>query len=125
MPGVGYRSKFPKSGLVPAQQVMYLGMLIDSVAARAFLIEGQTSKFRDSAYSLLSQEASPACMWQVLLGHMSSPEKLVTHGSIRMIASVSAEESLVSLRQSMPTDSHHTTDQGGSGMVAGHQAPAS
>ena len=43
-----------KSKLVPVQQITYLGMLIDSVATRAFPTEGRIDKFRDLANSFLS-----------------------------------------------------------------------
>ena len=64
-----------KSELVPRQWIIYLGMLIDSIAVRVFHIDSGT-KLREIVECFLCQDFPPARLWQVLLGHMSSVEKL-------------------------------------------------
>ena len=66
-----------KSDLNPSQSVEYLGMFIDTVVARAFPTVAHVERF-------LSIAKPPTQLWQVLLGHMSSLEKLVPHGRPRM-----------------------------------------
>ena len=73
-----------KSDLIPSQSVEYLGMTIDTVAARAFPTLARVERFLSVARQFLTRSDPPAQLWQVLLGHMSSLEKLVPHGRLRM-----------------------------------------
>ena len=73
-----------KSDLNPSQSVEYLGMTIDTVAARAYPKLPRIDKFIATARKFLSRRDPPAQRWQVLLGHMSSLEKLVPRGRLRM-----------------------------------------
>ena len=66
------------------QSVEYLGMVIDTVSARAFPTKARVQKFLSLARKFLAQPSPPARQWQVLLGHMSSLEKLVPRARLRM-----------------------------------------
>ena len=66
-----------KSDLSPSRSVEYLGVVIDTVSARAFPTEAGVQKF-------LAQPSPPARQWQVLLGYMSPLEKLVPRARLRM-----------------------------------------
>ena len=52
-------------------------MTIDTVAAQAYPTVPRIDKFLTTASKFLSRREPPAQLWQVLLGHMSSLEKLV------------------------------------------------
>ena len=73
-----------KSDLEPSQSVEYLGMTIDTVAGRAFPTTARIEKFLLVARRFLSRPYPPAQLWQVLLGHMSSLERLVPRRRLRM-----------------------------------------
>ena len=73
-----------KSDLSPSQSVEYLGMTIDTVAARAYPTLPRIDKFIATARKFLSRRDPPAQRLQVLLRHMSSLEKLVPRGRLRM-----------------------------------------
>ena len=73
-----------KSDLNPSQLLEYLGMTIDTVAARAYPTLPRIDKFIATARKFLSRRDPPAQRWQVLLGHMSSLEKLVPRGRLKM-----------------------------------------
>ena len=73
-----------KSDLSPSRSVEYLGMIIDTVSARAFPTEARIQKFLSLARKFLSYPSPPARQWQVLLGHMSSLEKLVPCERLQM-----------------------------------------
>ena len=59
-------------------------MTIDTVAARAYPTLPRIDKFIATARKFLACRDPPAQLWQVLLGHMSSLEKLVPRGRLRM-----------------------------------------
>ena len=59
-------------------------MTIDTVTARAFPTAAWTDKFLSIARRFLAHQTPHAQLWQVLLGHMSSLEKLVPRGRLRM-----------------------------------------
>ena len=63
-----------KSDLNPSQSMEYLSMTLDTVAARAY---PTTPRIDKEVHVALEP---PAQLWQVLLGHMSSLEKLVPRG---------------------------------------------
>ena len=73
-----------KSGLVPSQSATYLGMTIDTVAAKVFPTLERVEKLLLVAEQFLTVTTPPTRLWQVLLGHLSSLEKLVPHGRLRM-----------------------------------------
>ena len=73
-----------KSGLVPSQTAKYLGMTIDTEAGKVFPSLARVEKFLTVAESFCTMDAPPAQLWQVILGHLASPERLVPHGRLRM-----------------------------------------
>ena len=73
-----------KSDLEPKQRVKYLGMWIDSQVVKAFPTEARVNNLKEKVSSFLSSPTPRAKVWQVLLGHLSSLEKLVPKGRLRM-----------------------------------------
>ena len=59
-------------------------MTIDTVAAKVFPTLTRVEKFLSVAEQFLTVAVTPAWLWQVLLGHLSSLEKLVPHERLRM-----------------------------------------
>ena len=72
-----------KSDLSPSKSVEYLGMIIDTVSPRAFPTETRIQKFLSLSRKFLAHPSPLASRWQVLLGHMSSLEKLVPRARLR------------------------------------------
>ena len=73
-----------KSDLVPSQSAKYLGMTIDTGAGKVFPSLARVEKFLTVAERFCSMQSSPAQLWQVILGHLASLERLVPHGRLRM-----------------------------------------
>ena len=73
-----------KSDLVPSQTAKYLGMTIDTKAGKVFPSLARVEKFLTVAESFCTMGAPPAQLWQVILGHLASLERLVPHGRLRM-----------------------------------------
>ena len=73
-----------KSDLVPSQTANYLSMTIDTGATRIFLSLAQVEKFLLVAERFRALSTPPAQLWQVLLGHLASLERLVPHGHLPM-----------------------------------------
>ena len=73
-----------KSDLVPSQSAKYLGMTIDTGAGKVFPSLARVEKFLTIAESFCSMQSPPAQLWQVILGHLASLERLVPHGRLRM-----------------------------------------
>ena len=73
-----------KSDLVPSQTAKYLGMTIDTEAGKVFPSLARVEKFLTVAESFCTMDAPPAQLWQVILGHLASLERLVPHGCLRM-----------------------------------------
>ena len=73
-----------KSDLVASQTAKYLGMTIDTEAGKVFPSLARVEKFLTVAESFCTMEAPPAQLWQVILGHLASLERLVLHGRLRM-----------------------------------------
>ena len=73
-----------KSDLVPSQAAKYLGMTIDTSAGKVFPSLARVEKFLSVAERFCSMQAPPAQLWQVILGHLASLERLVPHGRLRM-----------------------------------------
>ena len=73
-----------KSDLVPSQTAKYLGMTIDTEAGKAFPSLARVEKFLTVAESFCTMDAPPAQLWQVILGHLASLERLAPHGRLQM-----------------------------------------
>ena len=73
-----------KSDLTPSQTAKYLGMAIDTEAGKVFPSLARVEKFLTVAESFCAMDAPPAQLWQVILGHLASLERLVPHGRLRM-----------------------------------------
>ena len=73
-----------KSDLVPSQAAKYLGMTIDTGAGKVFSSLAQVEKFLSVAERFCSMQSPPAQLWQVILGHLVSLERLVPHCRLRM-----------------------------------------
>ena len=73
-----------KSDLVPSQAAKYLGMTIDTGAGKVFPSLARVEKFLSVAERFCSMQSPPAQLWQVILGHLASLERLVPHGRLRM-----------------------------------------
>ena len=73
-----------KLDLVPSQTAKYLGMTIDTEAGKVFPSLARVEKFLTVAESFCTMDAPPAQLWQVILGHLASLERLVPHGRLRM-----------------------------------------
>ena len=71
-----------KSDLDPSQTANYLGMTIDTGAARIFPSLARVKKFLSVADAFCALSAPPAQLWQVLLGHLASLERLVPHSCL-------------------------------------------
>ena len=73
-----------KSDLVSSQTAKYLGMTIDTEAGKVFPSLARVEKFLMVAESFCTMDAPPAQLWQVILGHLASLERLVPQGRLRM-----------------------------------------
>ena len=72
-----------KSDLVPSQSAKYLGMTIDTGAGKVFPSLARVEKFLTVAERFCSMQSPPAQLWQVILGHLASLERLVPHGRLQ------------------------------------------
>ena len=73
-----------KSDLVPSRSASYLGMTIDTVAGKVSPSRARVEKFFRLAGNFVKMNSPPARQWEVLLGHLSSLEKLVPRGRLRL-----------------------------------------
>ena len=73
-----------KLDLVPSQTAKYLGMTIDTEAGKVFPSLAQAEKFLTVVESFCTMDAPPDQLWQVILGHLASLERMVPHGRLRM-----------------------------------------
>ena len=73
-----------KSDLVPSQAAKYLGMTIDTGAGKVFPSLARVEKFLSVAERFCTMQSPPAQLWQMILGHLASLERLVPHGRLRM-----------------------------------------
>ena len=73
-----------KSDLMPSQSAKYLGMTIDTGAGKVFPSLARVEKFLTVAERFCTMQSPPAQLWQVVLGHLASLERLVPHGRLRM-----------------------------------------
>ena len=75
-----------KSTLLPSQQIVYLGIRIDSQTFRASTTSSRIEKFFSIAEEFLSSELQSAKSWRVLLGHLASLTHLMSNGLLRVRA---------------------------------------
>ena len=73
-----------KSDLIPSQTANYLDMTIDTGAVRIFPSLARVEKFLSVAETFCTMTAAPVQLWQVVLGHLASLERLVPHSCLRM-----------------------------------------
>ena len=73
-----------KSDLVPSQSAKYLGMAIDTGAGKVFPSLARVEKFLTVAERFCTMQSPPVQLWQVVLGHLASLERLVPHSRLRM-----------------------------------------
>ena len=73
-----------RSDLVPSQSAKYLGMTIDTGAGKVVPSLARVEKFLTVAERFCTMQSPPAQLWQVVLGHLASLERLVPHGRLRM-----------------------------------------
>ena len=73
-----------KSDLVPSCSASYLGMTIDTVAGKVSPSRARVEKLLRLAGNFVKMNSPPARQWEVLLGHLSSLEKLVPRGRLRL-----------------------------------------
>ena len=73
-----------KSDLTPSRSASYLGMTIDTVAGKVSPSRARVEKFLRLAGNFVMMNSPPALQWEVLLGHLSSLEKLVPRGRLRL-----------------------------------------
>ena len=59
-------------------------MAIDTEADKIFPFLARVEKFPTVAESFCTMDAPPAQLWQVILGHLASLERLVPYGRLRM-----------------------------------------
>ena len=81
---LGFVINEKKSDLVPSQSAKYLGMTIDTGASKVFPSLARVENFLTVAERFCSMQSPPAQLWQVILGHLASLERLVPHGRLRM-----------------------------------------
>ena len=53
---------------------------------QGFSVSGVSREIPDGSRELCAMDAPPAQLWQVILGHLASLERLVPHGRLRMLA---------------------------------------
>ena len=73
-----------KSDLTPSRSASYLGMTIDTVVGKVSPSRARVEKFLRLAGNFVKMNSPPALQWEVLLGHLSSLEKLVPRGRLRL-----------------------------------------
>ena len=73
-----------KSDLVPSRSASYLRMTIDTVAGKVSPSRARVEKFLRLAGNFVKMTSPPARKWEVLLGHLSSLEKLIPRGRLRL-----------------------------------------
>ena len=81
---LGIVVNFKKSDLEPKNRAKYLGLVLDSVLLRAFPTEARITKFMEVSATFMALQSPPARLWQIVLGHMASLEKLVLGAQLRM-----------------------------------------
>ena len=109
-----------KSDLVPSQSAKYLSMTINTGAGKVFPSLARVEKFLSVAERFCAMESPPAQLWQVILGHLASLERLVPHGRLRMRSAVATEDALVPrVRPSLASGGFARGSETGSDLVDG------
>ena len=75
-----------KSTLLPSQQIVYLGIMIDSQPFRASATPLRIEKFFSIVEEFLSSKVQSVKPWRVLLGHFALLTHFVPNGQLRMKA---------------------------------------
>ena len=73
-----------KSSLIPSQEIVYLGMILNSQTLRAFPTAERRKNVTILIEEFLSSGTQPAFLWQKILGHLASLSQLVPGGRLRM-----------------------------------------
>ena len=73
-----------KSSLTPSQEIIYLGMIINSQILRASPTVERQRNLISIIEEFLSSGSQPAFLWQKILGHLSSLNQLVPGSRLRM-----------------------------------------
>ena len=92
---LGIVVNWEKSHLVPAQQMIYLGVLLDSQSFRASPAQKRVVKLLSIGDEFLSCEEQPASSWLELLRVLSSMIPLVLGGRLRMRLSSAPTSSIL------------------------------
>ena len=82
--GLGLLVNFPKSDLVPSQGFTFVGISFDLLRGMAVPAEHRVEAFQHLCELFLRINEPPARMWLKVLGHLTSLEKLVPRGRLRM-----------------------------------------
>ena len=109
-----------KSDLVPSQTAKYLGMTIDTEAGKVFPSLARVDKFLTVAESFCTMDAPPAQLWQVILSHLASLERLVPQGALGCAFTMASEGALVPrVRPSLSSSALATGSETGPVLVDG------
>jgi ribonuclease HI len=81
---LGFLINHEKSDPVPSQVFQFIGILFDLIRGLARPADHRVEAFLDLARRFLARPDPPASMWQQLLGHLTSLEKLVPRGRLHM-----------------------------------------
>ena len=111
-----------KSDLVPSQAAKYLGMTIDTGAGKVFPSLARVEKFLSVAERFCSMQSPPAQLWQVILGHLASLERLVPYGRLRM-RSLQWQALVPRVRPSLASGGFAGGSETGSVLVDGEGSP--
>ena len=116
-----------KSDLVPSQSAKYLGMTIDTGAGKVFPSLARVEKFLTVAERFCSMQSPPAQLWQVVLGHLASLERLVASRSTSdALLAVASEVPVVPrVRPSLASGGFAGGGETGSVLVDGEGSPVS
>ena len=116
-----------KLDLVPSQSAKYLGMTIDTGAGKVFLSLARVEKFLTVAERFCSMQSPPAQLWQVILGHLASLERLVPSRSTSdALLAVASEVPVVPrVRPSLASGGFAGGSETGPVLVDGEGSPVS
>ena len=81
---LGLVSHPEKSDLIPSQHFQYVGIEFNLALGRALPAQHRVTSWLDLASSFQAQQAPTAFLWQQVLGHLTSLEKLVPLGRLHM-----------------------------------------
>ncbi|XP_075785297.1 uncharacterized protein LOC142829500 [Pelodiscus sinensis] len=81
---LGLIINLPKSTLIPAQSIVFIGARLDSTTAMAYLPTDRADTIRDLSKVLLTAPKVPYLTCLKLLGHMASTTYVIAHARLRM-----------------------------------------